>query len=101
MKKMIALYKTPSDPDAFMAYYREKHLPLVRAIPGLVRTELTTIDRTLLGESGHYLLAEMIFADEDSFRAAMRSPENAATGADLAKFAEGLATVMTGTVVEG
>jgi uncharacterized protein (TIGR02118 family) len=83
-----------------MAHYRAVHLPLVARIPGLVRAELTRIDRTLLGEAGNYLLAEMVFADEDSFRAAMKSPENAATGADLGHFAEGLVTVMTGTCME-
>lgn len=101
MKKMIVLYKTPADTDAFMRHYREKHLPLVARIPGLVKTELTLIERTLMGEEGSFLLAELYFADAESFRAAMKSQENAATGADLANFAEGLATVMTGEVIEG
>jgi uncharacterized protein (TIGR02118 family) len=97
MKKLIALYKTPVDADAFMAHYRTKHLPLVGKIPGLLRTEVTMLDRTLMGEAGNYMLVEMCFADADSFRAAMKSPENAATGKDLANFAAGLVTVMTGS----
>lgn len=97
MKKLIALYKTPVDPEAFIAYYRAVHLPLVAKIPGLVRTEVTMIDRTLLGEPGSHMLVEMHFADADSFRAAMKSPENAATGADLTNFADGLVTIMAGT----
>ncbi|HJS40113.1 MAG TPA: EthD family reductase [Sphingomicrobium sp.] len=101
MKKMIVLYKTPADPEAFMRHYREKHLPLVARIPGLVKTELTLVERTLMGEQGNFLLAELYFADAESFKAAMKSTENAATGADLANFAEGLATVMTGEVIEG
>jgi uncharacterized protein (TIGR02118 family) len=96
MKKLLALYKTPGDPEAFLAHYRTTHLPLVQKIPGLVRADVTLIDRTLMGEQGNFMLAEMLFADADSFRAAMKSPENAATGADLANFAEGLVTVMTG-----
>ena len=101
MKKMIVLYKTPADPDAFMRYYREKHLPLAARIPGLVKTEITRIERTLMGEQGNFLLAELYFADTESFKAAMKSTENAATGADLANFAEGLATVLTGELIEG
>ena len=101
MKKLIALYKAPADADAFMRHYRETHLPLVARIPGLVKTELTLVERTLMGEQGNFLLAEMYFADAASFREAMKSPENAATGADLANFAEGLVTVMTGEVIEG
>ena len=100
MKKLIALYKTPADPDAFMQHYRETHLPLVRGIPGLLRAEPTLIDRTLAGEQGSYLLVQMEFADEASFKAALRSPENAAAGADVALFADGLITLMTGTVLD-
>jgi len=95
MKKMVVLYKTPADPEAFMSYYQDNHLPLVAKIPGLVKSEVTRLDRTLIGD-GYFLMAEMYFADADSFKAAMKSPENAATGADLANFADGLATVMIG-----
>lgn len=95
MKKMVVLYKTPADPEEFMSYYQDNHLPLVAKIPGLVKSEVTRLDRTLMGD-GYFLMAEMYFADSESFKTAMRSPENAATGADLANFAEGLATVMIG-----
>lgn len=100
MKKLIILYRAPADPAAFMAYYRDTHLPLVAKVPGLVRTEVTIVDRTLMGEPGYFLMAELLFADADSFRAAMKSPENAATGADLVNFADGPVTIMTGSVVE-
>ena len=97
MKTLIALYKTPADPDAFLAYYEATHLPLVQKIPGLLSAQVTRVDRTLMGEQGWFLIAEMCFADADSFRTAMKSPENAAVGADLANFAEGLVTVLTGS----
>jgi uncharacterized protein (TIGR02118 family) len=99
MKKVIALYKTPADPEAFMAHYRTQHMPLVGKVPGLLRTEVNIITRTLMGEQGNFLIAEMYYED-DTFRDAMRSPENAATGSDLALFAEGLVTVMTADVIE-
>ena len=100
MKKLIALYRTPQDAETFMAHYRENHVPLVGKIPGLVKMEVTRIERTLMGEQGNFLLAEMYFADADSFRTAMKSPENAATGTDLANFAQGLVTVMTGETID-
>jgi uncharacterized protein (TIGR02118 family) len=96
MKKLIALYTMPEDADAFMSHYRGVHLPLVEKIPGLVGTAVTRIDRTFVGEPGNYLLVEMAFADADSFKAAMKSPENAAVGADLANFAGERVTVMAG-----
>ena len=100
MKKLIALYKTPADADGFMDHYRTTHWQLVQKIPGLISAELTLIDRTLVGEPGNFLLAEMVFGDAESFKTAMKSPENAATGADLANFAGGLVTVMTGSVLD-
>lgn len=101
MKKLIALYTMPDDAEAFMAHYNGIHLPLVQKIPGLVRAEVTRIDRTFVGEAGNYLLVEMAFADSDSFKAAMKSPENAAVGADLANFAAGRVTVMAGETLAG
>ena len=99
MKKMLALYRTPADVEDFMAHYQAVHAPLARKIPGLVRLEVTRLTRTLIGDDGNFLLAELYFED-DAFREAMRSPENAALGQDLPNFAEGLVTVMTGDLVE-
>ncbi|OYQ29558.1 ethyl tert-butyl ether degradation protein EthD [Sandarakinorhabdus cyanobacteriorum] len=98
MHKMIVLYREPADPEQFLRHYHDVHLPLVAKIPGLVRSEVTRLNRTLMGEK-FFLMAELYFADADSFKAAMKSPENAATGADLANFAEGLATVMIGETI--
>lgn len=100
MKKLIVQYDLPADPEAFLRHYRQTHLPLVRRIPGLVSCELTRVTKTLAGRGGSFLVAEMSFADDESFRTAMRSPENAATGADLANFAEGLATILVGETWE-
>lgn len=99
MHKLLALYKAPTDVEAFFNHYESVHRPLVEKVPGLVSIELTKIDRTLFGEPGNFLLAEMRFADAESFKAGMRSPENAAAGTDLSFFARDLVTVMTGTVL--
>ena len=100
MFKLIALYKAPRDPEAFMAHYRDTHMPLVHKLPGLVKAEITKVVNTLMGEPGNFLLAEMYFADETSYKAAMKSPENAAAGKDVGVFAGGLVTLMKGEVVE-
>ncbi|MHB1204970.1 MAG: EthD family reductase [Rhodospirillaceae bacterium] len=100
MFKLIALYKAPQDPDAFMAHYQGTHVPLVHKVPGLVKVEVTKVVNTLMGEPGNFLLAEMYFADETSYKQAMKSPENAAAGKDLGAFAGGLVTLMKGEVLE-
>lgn len=100
MKKVMALYKIPENEEAFFNHYRSVHLPLVNTIPGLVRTEITRINRTLMGEKGNFLLAELYFADDPSFAEAMASSENAAVGADAVAFAGNILTVMTGETLD-
>ncbi len=93
--KLIALYKQPDDVDAFETAYND-HLKLVKKVPGIQETRLTRFSKTLVG-NGFYLMAEMIFPDKTTFKAAMSSPEMAATGEDVNRFAAGLMTLMIGT----
>lgn len=90
--KLIALYTRPADIDAFEENYA-RHLKLVEQIPGLTETRLTRFTRTLQGNS-YYLMAEMIFPDEETFKSAMRSPEMNATGKDANRFASDLLTLL-------
>jgi uncharacterized protein (TIGR02118 family) len=71
-------------------------VPLVEKLPGLKSVTITRIKKTLAGD-GFYLMAEMHFADKDSFNAAMKSPEMAATGKDINEFAGDLMTLMIGS----
>ncbi len=93
--KLVALYKQPADPVAFDHAYFGTHLPLVARVPGLRGTKITRFTRTLSGE-GFYLMAEMSFDDEAALKAAMKSPEMAAAGANLQTFAAHLVTMMFG-----
>jgi len=36
MYKLLVLYPYPDDPQAFLDYYRQHHLPLVKQLPGLL-----------------------------------------------------------------
>lgn len=95
--KLMALYAQPDDPAAFDAHYRDVHTPLVQKVPGLLELRINRVKRKLAGDADLYLIAELIFADQASFEAAMASPENAAAGADLANFAAGKVTVLIAT----
>lgn len=94
MVKLVALYRTPPDPAAFDRHYAESHLPLIRQMPGLRRVEVWRITGAVGGEAPYYLIAEMYFDDPDALRAALRSPEGRAAGADLQAFAAGLVTML-------
>jgi uncharacterized protein (TIGR02118 family) len=95
MYKLIALYAKPEDPAAFDKHYSEVHRPLVERVPGLSRLVVSRgLDVPWGAPPPYYLMAEMHFADEAAFKAAMASPENAACGKDLRKFAANLVTLL-------
>ena len=91
--RLIALYRQPPDPHAFDQAYFGTHLPLMAKVPGLQQTVVSRFTRTIMGD-GFYMMAEMTFPDEDTLKAAMRSPQMGEAGANLATFGEGLATLM-------
>ncbi len=90
--KLVAIYKQPADPAAFDQAYFKTHIPLVAKVPGLQKMAITRFTRTIMGE-GPYLMNEMYFADLNSLKAAMTTPEMAAAGDNLNTFAQGLTTL--------
>lgn len=84
MHKLVVMYTQPDNVEAFEAAYAD-HLQLVAAIPNLAETRLSRFSRALQGD-GFYLMAEMLFADKDALKAAMRSDEMAAVGMDARQF---------------
>jgi uncharacterized protein (TIGR02118 family) len=96
MYKLIALYKKPDDIEAFDAHYTDVHIPLVRRIPGLSNVTVNRCTGTPMGgEADYFMIVEMAFPDEDTFRQAMASKENIACGKDIKTFARGLVTLVT------
>jgi uncharacterized protein (TIGR02118 family) len=94
MHKITVQYFDPADGDDFEAAYRERHVPLVRAVPGLERFTLS-LPR---GEGAPYLVAELWFADGDALRAARSSAEMGAVSADSATYDVARRVVFAGSV---
>jgi uncharacterized protein (TIGR02118 family) len=87
--KLIAVYDRTPDPAAFFNHYESVHAPLVRRTPGLQRLTLNRISTDLFGGEAPYIaIAEMAYADRQSFDQAMQSAENRAVVADLMSFAK-------------
>jgi uncharacterized protein (TIGR02118 family) len=99
--RFLALYETPTDPEAFDRHYREVHIPLGRRLPGLRRYAVV---RDVVAVRGvpYYLVAELEWDTMEELRAAFASPEGRATAADAARLQE-FAPVrsMTFTVDDG
>lgn len=91
--KLVAVYNRPVDQAAFDRHYEEVHTPLAKAVPGLSELRVTRMNKRLMGEHDIYLIAELVFPDQETFNAAMASPENKAAGADLSNFAKDKVTL--------
>lgn len=101
MVKLVALFKHPEDATAFDQHYREVHAPLMQAVPGLHKMEVTRFTGGMRGEKPeYYLMAEMYWDDKDAMMQAMATPENRAAGKDLMGFAREYVTMMFADVEE-
>ncbi len=99
MHRLTIQYGAPADAATFDAHYREVHVPLALAVPGLRRFTLTH-PRPLGGRADLHMVAEMWFDDADALKAALKSPEMADTAADARTFDVASMTMFTGAVVE-
>lgn len=91
--KLVAIYARPEDEEAFEKAYFEGHLPLIEKVPGLLKTEVNKLTRTLAGQKAPYMIATMTFADKEALKAAMNSPEMKAAGENLDSFAKDMYTL--------
>ena len=99
MIKLTVLYGHPADPAAFESYYANTHLPLVAKMKGFEKAELTKFLNAPDGsKAAHYRMAEFWFSNPEALQTTMGSPEGQATAADLANFATGGVTLLTGIV---
>jgi len=95
MYQLIALFRQPSDVEAFDRAYTQEHLPLARKIPGVIAIDVSRFTPGKDGPAAYHQMSVLTFADRDSFKVAMKSPENAAAGANLNAFAAGLVDFYT------
>jgi uncharacterized protein (TIGR02118 family) len=98
MHRVTVQYFSPADPAAFDEAYEDRHVPLVRALPGLKSFTLSR-PRPLGGE-GPYLVAELWFEDADALKAALTSPEMAAAAEDAATYDVASTVMYSGEVSE-
>jgi uncharacterized protein (TIGR02118 family) len=86
--KLVVLYATPADAEEFDRHYHGTHVPLVNAMPGLLRFETGTFAAAQgRAEPKYYRAAELYFADHAALDAATRSDEGKATAADFQQIA--------------
>jgi uncharacterized protein (TIGR02118 family) len=97
--RLIVQYGQPTDPAAFDEHYRNVHVGLAQAIPGVRRFTMGHGSSLDPSQPAPYLVAELDFDSAEAFGAGMASEAGAAAGADVGTFATGGAT-MTALEVE-
>ena len=85
MVRVTALYRNEVD-DAFRARFAE-HAALCRQVPGLAAFRAGPVIGSPTGRSEWTWMGEFEFADRDTFKGAVRSPEMQATAEDVQAFA--------------
>jgi uncharacterized protein (TIGR02118 family) len=88
MARMLVIYRTPQNLQAFDRHYFETHVPLAKKIPGLRKYEVSDGPiATPLGTSNVHRIGTLYFDDLASVKQAFASAEGQAAGADRRRFA--------------
>lgn len=89
MARLVVLYKTPKNAEAFDKHYASIHIPLAKKVPGLKKYDVSQgAIGTPAGPSGIHLVATLYFESMDALKAGLSSPEGQAAAGDLANFAD-------------
>ncbi|GAP36024.1 EthD family reductase [Piscinibacter sakaiensis] len=98
MHRLLVSYPPPADPDAFLAHYTARHLPLARALPGLLGCRWMRPQPLGPAAAGTaappFLLFEADFASAEALFAALGSPAGEAVAADVPRYSPGGATLL-------
>ena len=94
MHTLLILYPPQPNPEAFIRYYEQTHLALVRKIPGLQHFNYGFNVAAMGGESPYFCVFEADFDDAAAYSAAMASPDGQAVRADVPNYATGGVVVL-------
>ena len=88
MARMVVIYRTPENVEAFDRHYFEIHVPLAKKIPGLRKYEVSDgAIATPVGTFDVYRIGTLYFDDLAAIEEAFASPEGQAARADRRLFA--------------
>ncbi len=88
MAKLVAIYKTPDDVEAFEKHYFETHIPLAKKMPGFRKYEVSERPISVVaGPDDVFLIGTVYFDDLEALQKAFASPEGRVCAADRKVFA--------------
>jgi uncharacterized protein (TIGR02118 family) len=88
MARMVVIYRTPKNVEAFDRHYFDVHIPLAKKLPGLRKYEISYGPvAALAGSPDVYLIGTLHFDDLAAIKKAFASPEGQAAAADRQVYA--------------
>jgi uncharacterized protein (TIGR02118 family) len=99
MVRLLVLYQTPTDVEAFEKHYFEVHVPLAKQLPGLRRYTVSRSPSRVRGPEPCHMVAELDWDDMDSLRRDFASPVGQEVGRDADQLA-GWCPGMHGMILE-
>jgi uncharacterized protein (TIGR02118 family) len=100
MVRLLVLYETPEEAEAFDRHYNEVHTPLARQLPGLLRYTVSRNISDTRGGKAIHLVAELDWENLEALQAAMVSKIGKEATADVLKFAPTGVTTVSYEVAE-
>ena len=91
--RLMVQYGQPTDPAAFDKHYRDVHVGLAQAIPGVLRFTIGHGGPVDPSQPAPYLVAELDFESAEAMGGAMGSAAGQAAAADVPTFASGGASM--------
>lgn len=83
MARMLVIYKTPEDKNAFDKHYFEVHIPMAKKLPGLRKYDISKSPIiSITGDVETYLIGTLHFDSLDDIKEAFASPQGKACAAD-------------------
>lgn len=86
MHQLVVLYPQPDSPEAFLEYYKSKHLKLVERLPGLLTYRYGVVQPLGPDSLGNFLVFEAVFASQGALLAALDSDVGKAIVADVPNY---------------
>ena len=85
MIKYVSIRKLKEgvDPEQYEKYYREKHLPLAKKMPGVRKGTIAKLRDWGTQPAPYYRMTELFFDDYESLEKCFSSPEGQAATNDL------------------
>jgi uncharacterized protein (TIGR02118 family) len=101
MIRLLVLYGQPKDPEAFLKYYYDVHVPIASRMKGLKKWDIGKALGTPGGEpSPYFYIADLYAESRQAMEAILESPEGRAAVRDVPNFATGGVTFVYTDVEE-